>query len=372
MTGYAQVEWPTALVETDRLLLRPWRATDVTALRRVRTDATLRRWAPHRLPATDADVDRWTAEDGQRLRRAGRGLECAVTERSAGSLVGAAELRLDTGRPGTATIEIWVASWARGHGYAAEAIEGAAAWAFRHGSARAELLVASTDEAAHRAALTAGFRREGQLRAAVPDGRARTDATLFGRLASDPPPPTPRALPDVGELSDGVVAVRRLRPGDEEALLEERADREAQRWATTAHLWTTQDARAYVAATAALWLAGSEARLAIVDTAGGSYAGSLGLRVTVPAFRVAEVGYGLRPGWRGHGLTARALRLVAGWAFSTAGIARLELGTAVDNVASQRVAERAGFRREGIARLRLPTSDGGRTDEVRYGLLPAG
>ena len=62
--------------------------------------------------------------------------------------------------------------------------------------------------------------------------------------------------------------------------------------------------------------------------------------------------------------------VVADWGFTRAGVARLELGTAVANIASRRVAERAGFQAEGIARLRLPTADGGRTDEVRYGLLP--
>jgi RimJ/RimL family protein N-acetyltransferase len=370
VAGYAEVEWPTALVETDRLLLRPWHAGDAAALRHARLDPALQRWFLPRLPSTDADADRWIAEDGQRLRRAGRGLQCAVAERSGGRLVGSVELRLETERPGTAGIELWVAPWARGQGYAAEVTEGISAWAFRHGTVRVELLAATVNEAAHRAALAGGFRREGQLRAAVPDGLARADAVLYGRLATDPPPPTPRALPDVGELSDRVVTVRRLRSGDEEALFDERVDPEAQRWATTARLWTTQDARAYVSATAALWLAGSEARFAIVDSASGTYAGSLGLRVTVAAFRVAEVGYGLRPAWRGRGLTVRALGLVSGWAFSAAGMARLELGTAVGNVASQRVAEQAGFRREGIAPGRLPTSNGGRTDEVRYGLVP--
>jgi len=34
------------------------------------------------------------------------------------------------------------------------------------------------------------------------------------------------------------------------------------------------------------------------------------------------------------------------------------------------VLERAGFRREGILRDRLPTADGGRTDDLLYALLP--
>ena len=72
-------------------------------------------------------------------------------------------------------------------------------------------------------------------------------------------------------------------------------------------------------------------------------AGSLGLRMTVPAFRIAEIGYGLRAGWRGRGLATRSVRLVADWAFTRVGIARLELGAAAANTASRQVAARAGF-----------------------------
>ena len=166
--------------------------------------------------------------------------------------------------------------------------------------------------------------------------------------------------------------MRPLRPGDEGALLDERLDPESQRWATSTRLWTAQDVSLFVAGAPAMWLAGTEARFAIVDAASGTCAGSLGLRISVPAFRVAEVGYGLRAGWRGRGLATRAVRLVTEWAFLQAGVARLELGAAVGNQASRRVAERAGFQPEGVARMRLPTSDGGRADEARYGLLPPG
>lgn len=370
MTGYAGVDWVAERIESERLLLRPWRATDAEDVRAACADLSIQRWLPLPRPYTRLDAERWVTEDGHRLRRSGGGLQCALAERATGRLVGSAGLRVDAGPLSAATVDYWVAPWARGRGFAAEATQGLSAWAFRHGTTRVQLLAASANEASQRVALAAGFRREGLLRSAVQDGGARADAVIFGRLASDPAGPTPRTLPDVGELTDGVVTVRGLRPGDEEALLDERNDPAARRWATSGRAWTLQDTRTYVAATGAAWLAGTEARFAVLDAASGTYAGSIGLRVSVPAFRVAEIGYGLRAPWRGRGFTARALRLVAGWAFSAAGLARLELGVAVDNVASRRTAERAGFRLEGVARLRLPTPDGGRTDEVRYGLLP--
>jgi len=64
------------------------------------------------------------------------------------------------------------------------------------------------------------------------------------------------------------------------------------------------------------------------------------------------------------------VRLIARWAFTYTGLARLIAGTAPENVASQRVLERAGFRREGLQRRRLPMAGGGRIDDVLYGLVP--
>jgi RimJ/RimL family protein N-acetyltransferase len=81
------------------------------------------------------------------------------------------------------------------------------------------------------------------------------------------------------------------------------------------------------------------------------------------------VGYGLLPQFRGRGFTVRALRLLVDWAFGPAGLARLELGAAVENVASQKVAVRAGFQPDGLARARLRRPDGSYADEARYALI---
>ena len=86
------------------------------------------------------------------------------------------------------------------------------------------------------------------------------------------------------------------------------------------------------------------------------------------------LGYSLLPDWRGRSYAARAVRLVAAWAFEQVGVVRLVAGTSPDNVASQRVLEAAGFRREAVQRSYRPTSEGRRVDNVLYVRLnsPAG
>ena len=79
----------------------------------------------------------------------------------------------------------------------------------------------------------------------------------------------------------------------------------------------------------------------------------------------AAAGYWVAPQARGRGVATRAVRLLARFAFTELGVARLELTCAPDNAASQR----CGFVREGVLRSHLPFK-GGRRDTVVFSLLP--
>jgi len=83
----------------------------------------------------------------------------------------------------------------------------------------------------------------------------------------------------------------------------------------------------------------------------------------------AAVGYWLAAPARGRGVATRTVRLLAGWAFAELGVERLELTCAPDNVASQRVALRCGFVREGVLRAHL-RFQGRRRDTMIFSLLP--
>jgi RimJ/RimL family protein N-acetyltransferase len=65
--------------------------------------------------------------------------------------------------------------------------------------------------------------------------------------------------------------------------------------------------------------------------------------------REAELGYLIAPGHRGRGLGADILRELTAWAFAQ-GVERCELRIDVRNTASEAVARRAGYTREGTLR----------------------
>jgi RimJ/RimL family protein N-acetyltransferase len=102
----------------------------------------------------------------------------------------------------------------------------------------------------------------------------------------------------------------------------------------------------------------------------GAPAGWISLDITSRDQATGSVGYTLDPAFHGRRIASRAARLLVDIAFDPAGLAleRLEAVVSVENIASQRVLEAAGFRREGIARglLRI---HGVRVDHYRYGLL---
>lgn len=134
--------------------------------------------------------------------------------------------------------------------------------------------------------------------------------------------------------------------------------------------YTEADGRSYVAMTRRGWKDGTHAAFAVTDAGTEEVLGSIGIHWLDLDNRVAEVGYWVRSEARGRGVATRATRLVSRWALTDCGMKRLQLRADQRNVASQRVAEAAGFRREGVLRSsRFNARQGRRVDFVMYSLL---
>ena len=72
--------------------------------------------------------------------------------------------------------------------------------------------------------------------------------------------------------------------------------------------------------------------------------------VRAPHFRSANLGYFVAREANGRGVATRAIGIALGEAFGRLGLHRVEAGTLTDNIASQRVLEKNGFERIGVAR----------------------
>ncbi|MGZ9112029.1 MAG: GNAT family N-acetyltransferase [Rhodoplanes sp.] len=172
-------------------------------------------------------------------------------------------------------------------------------------------------------------------------------------------------LPDP-QLSDGVVTLRALTRSDVEGIRLASEDAEIGRWAGAPALYRGRPERFLVNAERDR-KAGRAVTLAVA-VADLGFGGSITLTCDWE-HRKADVSYWLNPNARRQGFGARALRLATSWAFQELRLERLEVLTNPENEASERVALRAGFTREGLLRAYRPRN-GGREDLVMFSMLP--
>jgi RimJ/RimL family protein N-acetyltransferase len=168
------------------------------------------------------------------------------------------------------------------------------------------------------------------------------------------------------ELADGEIRLRPFREADVAAIAAACRDPEMGRFIP--HLpwpYTESDAREYVKLTRRCDRGGDRLARAIVDASTDDLLGSVDVRLS----ETGSIGYWVVPWARGRGVATRALVLLSRWAIREGGVERLELYTDVANLASQRVAEKAGFQREGVLRSHL-VFRGGRRNSVIFSLLP--
>jgi ribosomal-protein-alanine N-acetyltransferase len=85
------------------------------------------------------------------------------------------------------------------------------------------------------------------------------------------------------------------------------------------------------------------------------------------ALRSAQMGYWVDEGHANRGITTTAVALATDHCFGPVGLHRIEVDIRPENVRSRRVAEKLGFREEGLY-VRYLDIDGGWRDHVTYAL----
>jgi RimJ/RimL family protein N-acetyltransferase len=109
--------------------------------------------------------------------------------------------------------------------------------------------------------------------------------------------------------------------------------------------YTEEMARGFLARVQQRWGEGASYTFAIADRESDELLGLIEIRPD--SGTRSDVGYWVAPHARGRGAATDALRAIVEWTRREHGTGTIELVTHLDNEASQRVAEKAGFRRLG-------------------------
>jgi len=171
------------------------------------------------------------------------------------------------------------------------------------------------------------------------------------------------------ELTAGRLRLRALRASDKPAVVAALNDPECGRF-----LWrppfpyTDADFEEFYATRATAWTERSDAFWVVAGVEDDALLASVSLEIDTE-LESGEFGYYCAPWARRRGVMVTAVRLVRDWAFDELALERLSVMADADNVASQRVAQSAGFKREGLRRAFLPVR-GRRSDDVIFGMLP--
>ena len=173
------------------------------------------------------------------------------------------------------------------------------------------------------------------------------------------------------QFHDGSVGIRPFCYEDVPALFAAAREsiKELSAWMVWCHAnYSLEDSAAFVANCAAEWERGDQYSFAIFDLSDGTFLGSVGLSAISRTHKFANLGYWVRSKRTQQGIASAATRLIARFALEELGLNRLELFVPVGNKASQRVAEKAGARWEGVLKKRLILG-GDPHDAVLYSLI---
>lgn len=373
-------------ITTGGLLLRPWRPEDADAVCRACQDPDIQRWTTVPRPyLREHAVTFVTGFGGPEAWASGRSVPLGVFDAATGELLGSHGLVSIDGT--TAEIGYWTAPTARGRGVATVAGRAVARLATeRLGITRLVWRAGLGNHGSRLVARRIGFTMEGLLLGGHEHRDGTREDCWVGSLR-------PGEITDTtpAHLSAGSPAARRaavfgapqptlaltgaegmLRPyveADIPRTVEACRDPATVEWTPVPADYRESDAVDYIGRAPRAWLRGDGAIWVIAD-ADGAYCGAADIGVSADDPGVAEVGYQVAPWARGKGLATAATRTIVDWGFDELGLERILWSARIGNHASRRVAEKVGFRSEGVARARF-TQRGTRRDMWVAAMLAA-
>lgn len=328
----AHAEPLIALVEANRPFLTRW--VDVERLNTADDARAYIRWALHALANGD-------------------GMRCGILYR--GELVGRLSYHDTEWHHQVTELGYWLAEALNGQGIVTRAARGLLDYAFHtlkmH---RAEIWTSEKNIPSQRVAERLGFRKEAVMRqmTALHDSEYG-DFLVYGLLGEEWPA-TRQTGGDSGEFTlkvDEATEIRLLLPHHAEILCQGvLANRpRLDPWLNwPRNIQTPNDARAFI--TNALHGLAEEGTMRCGIWHASEFAGVIGIVALNPRTQQEELGYWLDERFTGRGIMTRAVAAMTAACFTQLGIKSVTIRCAVHNRASCAIAERLGFRMDGVLR----------------------
>ncbi len=368
---------PTEL-KTERLLLRPFRLSDIDAVLEYASDPE---WATYYLRPYDRGRAEYVVAQAV-LSFSDKGAAFAVVYD--GRVIGLISLRVDSedeDRKAELGYDIARDMW--GRGMAHEAAAAVCDWAFReYELASIYALADARNRRSLRVMGKLGMTREATHRSDEVENGERVDGACYSVLRSEwsgPGGPLPSVdltpedwnttdRDDIPELATHRLVLRPFAPADVDDVFEYAKDPE---WAeylldSVPQPYTRRSAEEFIASR----MTAPRTELSWAIVLRGTGIGGIVLRVD-PKHERGEIDYALAKSHWGRGLIPEAAATVVDWAFRERGLARISSQANVRNRRSWRVMEKLGMRREGLFRSHRKDPRPGypRIDMVFYSLL---
>lgn len=266
--------------------------------------------------------------------------------------------------------------WARGRGVMERALRLLLEWGFAERDLHSVIWLARRGNwASRRLAWRLGFTFEGTLRDWLPTRGQLVDAWVGTLRRGEERAPRTEWL-QVPRITGATVVLRGSEEADLGRYVEAANDPGLQRYSQSFRDHAPHDEgkiRARELAHLEEGAVGSSLTWAVADAVSDAFLGSVVLYRIHPG-REAEIGYWTHPDARGRGVATEACRLAVRHAFIDAlegglGLHRLAAYASVDNPASLRILERAGFTRTGTERRSTLLGDGSFVDTAVFDQL---
>jgi RimJ/RimL family protein N-acetyltransferase len=356
--------------------LRAHRPDDVDAVFEQCQDPEMQRWTTIPVPYERGHADFFVSESmplGWQNPSGTKGFAIEAIDDGQPRFAGTIDVRPD----GQAGVEIGfgLGAWARGHGVGSRAVRLAVGWAFEAMPIDVALWRAAVGNwPSRRLAWACGFRIEGPVRALL-EARGRRQDAWTGSLRRDEPMTPSRPWLVAPRVEGRRVVLRPWRDEDVPRVVEACSDPVSRRWLPELPSpYGPEEAAAYLLSQRTLLAEGGGVCWSLADPADDRCVGALAIFKLDRAGHEAEIGYWTHPDARGQGVMTEAVQLAVRHAVVPAedgglGLPRLGLRAATGNLASRRVAERAGFRPIGVERQVDPQPDGTTDDLLSCDLL---